>query len=147
MSRQDLKDATFLDMAETLGGLSTCDRAGVGAIITRDGRAVSWGFNGAPPGLPHCSENDHGYSRHPLDGKKYKVEGCLNATHAEANTVAFAARQGISTEGGTLYVECSPCATCARILVAAGIKRVVFSREYRIRDGIEILEQAGVQVG
>jgi dCMP deaminase len=147
------KDHAFLQAAEVLGSLSTCDRAAVGAIITREGRAISWGYNGAPPGLPHCEENNHGWAdyakergySHATDSL-IETEGCRNSTHAEANAVAFAARQGISTEGGTCYMSVSPCATCARLLIAAGIVRVVHLTQYRDTEGIELLKQAFVQV-
>jgi dCMP deaminase len=132
MSRAETKDRVFLDIAVRLGELGTCSRAQVGAVITRDGRAVSWGYNGAPPGLPHCV--------HPLD----LDEPCTVAVHAEANAVSFAARQGISTEGGTLYVERSPCVECARLIIAAGIKRVVFAEAYRDPSGAMLLGEAGI---
>lgn len=132
--RQLLKDDTFLEMAIALGSLGTCSRAKVGAIITREGRCVSWGYNGAPPGLPHCV--------HLADNE----DPCLVATHAETNAVSFAARQGISTEGGTLYVERSPCVDCARLVIAAGIKRVVYSEPYRDESGLFMLMQAELEV-
>ena len=71
--------------------------------------------------------------------------GCRNATHAEANALAFAARQGISTDGGTLYVTVSPCNVCARLLIAAGIVSVWYDEEYRDRRGLELLEEAGIK--
>jgi dCMP deaminase len=120
-----------MSVAMMVGTLGTCPRAAVGALVTKEGRCVSWGYNGAPPGLPHCE--------HELD------EPCTRATHAEANALAFAARQGISTEGGTLYVSVSPCAQCARLLIAAGIRRVVYHEPYRDSEGLEILDQAGVR--
>lgn len=179
--RPELKDKVFLLIAEDLGVLSTCDRAAVGAVIVRDGRCVTWGFNGAPPGLPHCSENGHGWGTvdkqpematlkelipgwpeiaglsdqellmMPWDwkgGVEYLASkrGCRNATHAESNALAYAARQGISTEGGTLYVSISPCLDCARLLVAAGISRTVASKAYRETAGVELLREAGVIV-
>lgn len=116
-------------VAEQLAALSTCDRKHVGAVIVKDGRAVSWGFNGAPPGQPHCSENNHGWA--PKFKAKVEEMGCRNATHAEANALAFAAKQGISTEGATCFVTLSPCDTCSRLLVAAGIVRIAYSEEYR----------------
>ena len=131
--REERKDFVFLQMAVDLGGLGTCDRKHVGAIITRQGRCVSWGYNGAPPGLPHC--------QHLGD-----VKPCTNATHAEANALAFAARSGISTESGTLYVTVSPCDVCARLLIAAGIERVVYAEEYRDTSGIELLILGGLIV-
>jgi dCMP deaminase len=107
---------------------------------------VTWGYNGAPPGLPHCSENQHGW----LDDEEHWGEdvntlGCRNATHAEANALAFAARQGISTDGGTLYVTLSPCENCARLLLAAGVVRVVYEQEYREDRGLALLKEAGVE--
>lgn len=155
--REMFKDQVFLEMSLTLGSLGTCSRAQVGAIITTHGRAVSWGYNGAPPGLPHCSENMHGYVH---GWKHYELDyptkeewmafidsnGCKNATHAEQNALAFAARQGISTDDGTLYVERSPCEACARLCIAAGIARVVFRVAYRDATGINLLRSAGVNI-
>lgn len=175
MSRALEKDRVFLDIADKLGrGLGTCDRKRVGAVIVFLGRCVSWGFNGAPPGMPHCEENIHGWYdeaqraesqaatafARPLPRSSGAVEqmiqeyakrqlndyGCQNVTHAEANALAFAARQGISTAGGTLYVSVSPCVTCAKLLIAADIRRVVFGEAYRDESGINLLRQAGVSV-
>jgi dCMP deaminase len=146
-----MRDQVFLNIAKELAALGTCDRKRVGAVITRSGRAVSWGYNGAPPGLPHCSENNHGYANMPHDvdhpPEVMALAGCRNSTHAEANAVCFASRQGISTDGGTLYVTVSPCEVCARLLIAAGIVRVVYAEEYRDRRGIEILTEAGIPCG
>lgn len=136
------KDRVFMAVAFQIGELGTCDRKQVGAVITRDGRAISWGYNGAPPGMPHCSENNHGWygAPHHDDGNL----GCKNATHAEANALAFAARQGISTDGATLYVTVSPCEVCSRLLIAAGIRRVVWGEAYRDPSGTALLSRAGV---
>lgn len=164
--RSKHKQDVFLQMAQTLADLGTCDRAKVGALIVKDGRCISWGYNGAPPGVPHCSENQHGWTPDTLtafslmqdeafemgyegeDPLNFLMEryGCKNATHAEANAVAFAARQGISTEGATLYVTVSPCETCARLLIAAGIVRVVFRTKYRDDSGIVLLYKSGVDI-
>ena len=141
-SRNKVKDDVFMLVARDLSLLGTCDRAKVGAVLTRDGRCVSWGFNGAPPGLPHCSENDHGWAP---DVAKHTA-GCRNATHAEANALAFAARQGISTDGATLYVTVSPCDTCSRLLIAAGINRVVYDALYRDHTGLDLLLAAGIDI-
>ena len=132
MNRRIRRDLTFLHIAEVLSDLSTCDRKQVGAVITRDGRCVSWGYNGTAPGLPHC--------HHTTD------EPCEDAVHAELNAVAFAARQGISTDNGTLYVTVSPCVKCSHALIAAGIRRVVYNEAYRDPRGVEVLKEAGVEV-
>jgi dCMP deaminase len=131
--REVMKDRVFLDIAVRLGELGTCTRAQVGAVITRQGRCISWGYNGAPPGLPHCYHE-------PDD-----ISPCIIATHAEANALLFAARQGISTEGGTLYVERSPCMSCARLIIAAGITRVVYATPYRILAGLDVLRLADIR--
>lgn len=170
-----------MDVAIALSDLGTCDRKKVGAVIVRAGRCVSWGFNGAPPGLPHCDENGHGWKERisgyyiltpggnidcreepdlwamitteveePMTAGQImaiwaaKRFGCLNATHAEANALAFAARQGISTDNSMLFVTVSPCETCSRLLIAAGVREVFYKEEYRDGSGLELLGRAGV---
>lgn len=151
LPRSYLKASVFMDIAKLLGELGTCDRKKVGAVIVRDGRCISWAYNGSPPGAPHCDENNHGW---PVGAEGYigqardnlELHGCRNVTHAEANAVSFAARQGISTENTTLYVTLSPCEVCARLLIAAGIEGVVFDEAYRDPAGLDILRSAGVRV-
>jgi dCMP deaminase len=156
------KEFVFMTIANVLSTLGTCDREQVGALIIHDGRCISWGYNGAPPGMPHCDENGHGWrewaetwhrdhhreeigpSVEELIETVARREGCRNSTHAEANALAFAARQGISTDGGTLYVTVSPCEVCARLLIAAGIQEVIYGREYRDGRGIQTLIDGGV---
>jgi dCMP deaminase len=166
-SRKGQKLQAFMTVAEMIGTLGTCDRKQVGAVIIRDGRCISWGFNGAPSGLLHCDENMHGYlsqwreivqscRRDGMseteaedwadDRLKYEVgNGCKNATHAEANALAAAAKQGISTDGATLFVTLSPCETCARLIIAAGIIRVYYAEEYRKDDGCQLLQRASIE--
>jgi len=150
------KRAVFMTVALTIGKLGTCDRKQVGAVFTKDGRCITWGYNGAPPGMPHCSENNHGHglpggpSAHPEDDNdwlrgKLEREGCINATHAEANALAFAARHGISTEGTTLFVTVSPCLNCSRLLIAAGVRAVFYREEYRDGSGFRLLADAGIE--
>lgn len=145
------KSKTFLDIANRLGSLSTCDRGSIGAVIVKEGRCISWGYNGAPGGLPHCSENNHGRAI-PKTGKiEYPPEtearmGCDNATHAEANAIAAAARQGISTDSGELFVSTSPCVTCSRLIISAGIRTIFYDIPYREIDGVKLLLSAGCDV-
>jgi dCMP deaminase len=140
-----------------LSRLGTCPRKAVGAVLVRDGRAISWGYNGAPAGLPHCEENNHGWQllpeyREPMDNEEaadleasmLSEHGCRNATHAEANALAFAARQGISTDNTTLFVTVAPCDVCSKLLIAAGIRRVYYEEDYRDPAGIELLRLAGI---
>lgn len=129
-------DQTFMDVAWTWAERATCQRLHVGAVLARDGRAISSGYNGAPPGMSHCG--------HP----KNSTERCTNASHAETNVIAFAARHGVSTLGSTLYVTHSPCLNCSGLLIAAGIERVVFSWLYTSDDyaGIKRLVEGGIDV-
>jgi len=152
------REETLMAVAEVVALRGTCDRAQVGAVIAHDGRPISFGYNGAPPGLPHCDENNHGWGPNPHEPGTpfhsaveegmaeglYEV-GCINATHAEANALAFAARHGIATEGATLYVTVAPCDVCARLLIAAGISKVIYKEEYRDGRGLELLAAAGVE--
>jgi len=146
------KSRVFMDAAKVLATLGTCDRKRVGAVIIREGRCISWGYNGAPPGLPHCDENGHGWTGRPglvsRDPSQQWLEekGCRNATHAEANALAAAARQGISTDGAELFVTVSPCATCSRLLVAAGISKVWYNELYRDAQPLDLLAKAGVEI-
>jgi len=146
-----------MEVAQTLAKLGTCPRKAVGAVLVRDGRAVSWGYNGAPPHLPHCEDNHHGWQMLPeyaenldpsevadIEEEQIRNFGCRNATHAEANALAFAARQGISTDGTTLFVTVAPCDVCSKLLIAAGIRRVYYEEEYRDPAGIELLKLAGI---
>jgi dCMP deaminase len=151
------RDETMLRVALTIAQRGTCDRKQVGAVIAREGRIISVGYNGAPPGLAHCDENRHGWQGwwdlHDT-GKRTHDEmeailaerGCRNATHAEANALAFAAKYGVSTEGAELFVTVSPCDTCARLLIAAGIHSVSYIEAYRDRTGLQLLANAHVLV-
>ena len=129
------RDEALIQIAHIMAQRSTCNRLQVGAVIARDGRVVSTGFNGAPSGLPHCTPencNEH--------------NPCTNTTHAEAGAIAHAARHGVALEGTTLYVTHQPCLDCAKLLINAGTKRVVYATPYRIQDGLNLLLQAGLEV-
>lgn len=129
--------------------LSTCSRQGNGALITREGRILSTGYNGAPAGMPHC---DHTCTCHisaaaPLDDEHYlhcpaDTSGCQTAVHAEANAIAFAAKHGVSTNGTTIYCTTMPCVGCARLIINSGIERVLYLHSYRLDDGVRLLMAA-----
>lgn len=117
---------------------STCSKSKRnGAVISRGGRIVSVGYNGSPPGLPHCTEVGC------LEGED---GGCIRTTHAEANSIVMAAKLGISTEGATIHCTTSPCFTCSKLIVGAGIIRVVYRNLYRDQSGIELLKACKVEV-
>lgn len=125
-------DRTLLDVAAVMARRSTCARLQVGAVLAREGRVLSTGYNGTASGLPHC-----------VCGPE---SPCGNTVHAEANAVAFAARHGVSALGSTLYVTHAPCADCAGLLVNCGIAAVVYRDPYRSRTGLDWLWAAGVHI-
>lgn len=122
-----------MQVARVIAARATCSRLAVGAVLTRDGRVVATGYNGAPAGMPHCS-HDGGEQR------------CLRAVHAERNVVGFAARHGVRTDGTTLYLTHAPCLDCATVLLAAGVVRVVYGETYRTLDGVDYLQGCGIDV-
>lgn len=127
----------MMEMAWSASRRSTCTRKHVGAVIASEGRTISIGYAGSPPGEPHCDEA--GCIIGP-DG------GCIRTQHAEANAIVFAARKGVAIEGATLYCTDSPCVACAKLILTAGLQVVIYDREYRITDGIELLQRRGVVV-
>jgi dCMP deaminase len=131
---------TRIDRDELLGNIaklvarrSTCLRLSVGAVLARDGRIISMGYNGAPSGLPHCNEQTCGPDT-----------PCDRTIHAEANAIAFAARQGIETFGGTIYTTHSPCIDCAKLMINAGVSRIVYWEKFRDPAPINLLMSVGI---
>lgn len=122
-------DEYFIKIAEMVGTRGTCDRGRAGCVITRDRRIVATGYVGSPVGAPHCDEVGH--EMHTVtheDGTTSRH--CIRTTHAEQNAICEAARMGISLDGGTLYCKMTPCYTCAKMIINAGIKRVVCAQDY-----------------
>lgn len=130
-------DEYFMAIARIIATRANCDRLHTGAVLVKDKRIIATGYNGAPPGLPTCDEVGH-----------LMEEGhCVRTIHAEHNLLLQVARlQGSSTEGSTLYAIYSPCIHCAKYLVAAGIKRVVFGKVYRNSEVVDYLKSAGIDV-
>lgn len=127
-----ITEAEFLELAAWFGQHGTCSRLQVGAILVRDRRIISTGYNGVPAGLPHCTHTD--------------TEPCERAVHAEANVIAFAAKYGVSTQGTVLYTTHTPCISCAQLIINAGITKVIYSEAYRRTEGQELLEEAGIPI-
>lgn len=136
MTERISRHVMMMRMAFAASERSTCQRRQVGAIIAREGRPLSIGYAGSPPGFPHCT---------PETCNSEKP--CVNTTHAEANAIAWAARTGVSVEGATLYCTLSPCDSCAKLILAAGIGLVIFQDRYRIADPIALLIQGHIPVG
>jgi len=133
-----------MKIARLVAQRSTCIRRKVGAVIVRDKHILTTGYNGAPKGLPHCTEI--GCLREELEiPSGERVEIC-RGIHAEQNALVQAARFGISLEGGVLYCTTQPCVTCAKLLINAGIERIIYLEGYADKLGNQMLAEAGVEL-
>ena len=126
-------DRSYLEMASVWARNSYCKRRQVGALLVKDRMIISDGYNGTPSGFENVCEDETGAT------KPYVL-------HAEANAITKVAKSGNSSDGSTLYVTASPCLECAKLIIQAGIKRVVYKDEYRLTDGIDLLKRAGIEV-
>ncbi len=131
-------DQMYMTIARIVGKRSTCLRGQIGAVICKDTRIVSIGYNGAPSGMAQCDQEGC-----IIDTQR---GGCIRTIHAEQNAIAYASRIGIPLDQATLYVTLSPCIDCAKLIIASGIKRVVYYEAYRKGYAIDFLIQSGVQV-
>lgn len=132
ISKQYLLDCRYLRMARIWSENSYCVRRKVGALLVKDQMIISDGFNGTPSGFENVCEEESGIT------KPYVL-------HAEANAISKVARSNNSSNGSTLYITASPCLECAKLIIQAGIVRVVYNELYRITDGIDLLKRAGVE--
>lgn len=132
-TKQEAIDRRYLRMARIWAENSYCIRRKVGALIVKDKMIISDGFNGTPTGFENICEDEAGHT------KPYVL-------HAEANAITKVAKSNNSSEGATLYITASPCIECAKLIIQAGIVRVVYSENYRIAEGLELLRRAGVQI-
>mgnify|MGYP001560162243 CR=1 FL=1 len=126
----------FSGLLDILAKRGTCPRARVGIILARDSRIVATGYNGAPTNMSHCLDVGCLLS---LTG------GCIRAVHAEANVIAFAAREGIRTQDTALYVSLAPCLSCAQLIINAGISDVFYQSPYRNPEGLRLLESVNIK--
>ena len=131
--KQRLLDSRYLRMAFTWAENSYCTRRQVGALLVKDKMIISDGYNGTPSGFDNVCE----------DGNDVTFPYVL---HAEANAITKVARSNNSSEGSTLYVTTSPCMECSKLIIQAGIKRVVFLEYYRLSEGLDLLKRAGVEI-
>lgn len=137
-------DEYFMKITRTVMERSTCLRRRVGAVLVRDKRILATGYNGAPRGLPHCSEV--GCLRERMDVPSGERHELCRGLHAEQNVILQAASHGIRIEGSTLYCTAHPCSLCAKMLINGGIVRIVADEDYPDDMAKEMLEQAGVAV-
>ena len=140
-------DEIYMDLAKNLARKSHCVRAQVGAVLTKETRIVSLGYNGPPSGTHNCDVEWPGAGC-PKDSKG----SCSLALHAEQNAILYASKNNVSMEGSTLYVTLSPCISCARVIYTMGIKKVIYLDSYSMYkglptdEGVDFLRKFGVQV-
>ncbi len=131
--KQQILDQRYLKMADIWAQNSYCKRRKVGALLVKDKMIISDGYNGTPSGFENeCEDEDNKTKTYVL--------------HAEANAITKVAKSGNSSLGATLYVTSSPCIECSKLIIQAGIKRVVFTENYRLEDGINLLKRANIDV-
>lgn len=126
-------DRSYLDMAQIWAKNSYCKRRQVGALIVKNRMIISDGYNGTPSGFENVCEDETGKT------KPYVL-------HAEANAITKVAKSGNSSDGSTMYVTTAPCLECSKLIIQAGIKRLVYRDDYRITDGIDLLKKVGIEV-
>ena len=133
LSKEKKFDKSYLEMAHVWAKNSYCKRRQVGALLVKERMIISDGYNGTPSGFENVCEDEDNHT------KQYVL-------HAEANAITKVAKSNNSSEGATLYITDSPCVECAKLIIQAGISRVVYDREYRITDGLDLLRRAGVEL-
>ena len=132
-NKQEILDKRYMRMATIWSENSYCARRKVGALIVKNKMIISDGYNGTPAGFENICEDDNGVT------KPYVL-------HAEANAITKIARSGNSSEGATLYVTASPCIECAKLIIQAGIKLVVYAEKYRLEEGLDLLRRANIEL-
>ena len=132
-SKKAAIDRRYARMAQIWAENSYCVRRKVGALVVKDNMIISDGYNGTPTGFENICEDENNVS------KPYVL-------HAEANAITKLARSSNSSEGATLYVTASPCIECAKLIIQSGIKRVIYTEQYRLTDGVDLLKRAGIEV-
>ncbi len=138
-------DEYFMDVCEMVSERGTCDRGKNGCVIVKDKQILSTGYVGSPPGLPHCDDVGH-LLREVIHEDGTKTTHCIRTIHAEQNAIAHAAKKGIAIEGSTLYTKMTPCFTCAKIIAAAGIKRVVAKKDYHDSENSKkLFKDSGIE--
>jgi dCMP deaminase len=132
ITKQEAIDRRYIRMARIWAENSYCIRRKVGALLVKDRMIISDGYNGTPTGFENICEDEDNHS------KPYVL-------HAEANAITKVARSNNNSQGATLYITASPCLECAKLIIQAGIVRVVYGEDYRLADGIDLLKRAGIE--
>ncbi len=129
-------DRYFMDIATVVSSRSTCDRKHVGAVIVRDRTILSTGYNGSIRGMPHCDDQGH----------MIEAGHCIATIHAEQNAIIQAAKNGVSIDGGNVYVTASPCWSCFKSIANAGLRRIVYGEFYRDPRIFEVAHTLGIEL-
>lgn len=133
MTKEKRYDLAYLNLAKEWSKLSHCDRKKVGALIVKNGMIISDGYNGSPTGFDNCCEDENLLTH-------------WFVIHAEANAILKCARNGHSCDGASLYLTHSPCKDCSKLILQAGIKKLVFLEEYKDLSGLEFLKKGGIEI-
>ncbi|MCH7903909.1 MAG: dCMP deaminase family protein [Armatimonadetes bacterium] len=136
-------DTYFIQIAHLVATRATCPRRSVGAVIVRDKRILATGYNGAPAGLPHCPPegDEHDWPRGCM-----MAGHCVRSLHAEQNCLLQAAKIGVASDGATMYVTCQPCNTCAKMIINAGVARVIYEGDYPDDFSLELFRNSQMDV-
>ena len=139
-------DEYFMEIAKTVGRRATCDRGRLGCVIAKHKQILVTGYAGAPKGLPHCDDIGHQMKtvRHE-DG--HETNHCVRTAHGEQNAIVQAAHHGVSLDGATLYCNMTPCSTCAKLIINAGIKEIVCAKRYHAgEESEEMFKKTGISL-
>jgi dCMP deaminase len=144
MSKRISLDDYFMEIANTVSKRSTCIRRNIGAVIVKDKNIIATGFNGAPSNIPHCIDTFCLRDKENIpSGTQH--EKCL-AVHAEQNAIVQCAKHGHACDGATIYINCQPCILCAKLIINAGIKEVLYINDYPDKESLDLLVEAGLSV-
>ncbi|MAH47821.1 hypothetical protein CMI37_18515 [Candidatus Pacearchaeota archaeon] len=139
-------DEYFMNLVRVVGDRGTCSRGRSGCVIVKDKRILTTGYVGSPPGMAHCDEIGHWFKK-TIHEDGSVTQHCIRTVHSEANAIAQAAKNGISIGGATLYCNMEPCLDCTKLLISAGIKRIVCAKKYHAaQESREMLEEVGVKL-
>lgn len=139
-------DEYFMEIAQAVAKRSTCDRGRVGCVIARDKQIIVTGYAGSPKGLPHCDEVGH-QMKTVTHEDGTTSQHCMRTAHAEQNAIVQAAKLGNAINGATMYCRMTPCATCAKMIINAGIVRVVCEKKYHQgQEAEDMFKQAGIKL-
>lgn len=143
--KRDKWDKRFMEIAKLVGTWCTCHRRQVGSVIVKDKRIIATGYNGAPSGIENCLERGYCLRNKLNIPSGTKAETCYSV-HAEQNAIIQASKLGIAVDGATIYVTHQPCTICTRLIINAGIKRIVYGFEYPDEFSLQLLSEAGIEL-